>query len=390
MAALAAPSVALHDRDLSRWRLVEDFQARLRRTAERAGQPLHPSWSDPQRLLGYTDYLGLCLLGLLNPVVRTMRALCAASHLARVQHEVCTRPVSLGSFSEAQTLLEANLLAQVFHDLVGELPPTSPAARPAGRDWLIQDSSLFAALPRMHWTLWRRQGGAPQAQVRLHLSLALEPATPQRATITPGKTCERRAWHDQCRRGDAYVGDAYYGGDYGLLAQLDQAGVAFVVRLRTDAVIAEEKELPLTAADRQAHIVRAAWVRLGRDRSIRLRAVWVQTPKEVLTLVTNLGPEELTAAEVALLYKERWRIELFFRWVKCLLGCRHWLAESPAGAALQLYLALIAAVLLQLYTGQRPTKRLLELIQLHLLGVATREELWAGVQRAQAGRNKKN
>jgi hypothetical protein len=371
--------------------LVEDFQARLRQTAARTAAPLHPSWSDPQRLLGYTDYLGLFLLGLLNPVVRTMRALCAASHLARVQQEVCTRPVSLGSFSEAQTLLEANLLRQVFHDLVAELPPTTPAARPAGRAWLIQDSSLFTALPRMHWTLWRRQGGTPQAQVRLHLSLALEPATPQRATITPGKTCERLAWRDQCRRGDAYVGDAYYGGDYGLLGQLDQAGVACVVRLRADAVLTVVEELPLTAADRQAHIVRTAWVRLGseRYRSRRLRAVWVQTPKEVLTLVTNLVPEELTAAEVALLYKERWRIELFFRWVKCLLGCRHWLAESPAGAALQLYLALIAAVLLQLYTGQRPTKRQLELIQLHLLGVATREELWAGVHRAHAGRGKK-
>jgi hypothetical protein len=384
VAALAAPSVVLRDRDLSRWRLVEDFQARLRQTTERAGGVLHPSWSDPQRLLGYTDYLGLFLLGLLNPVVRTMRALCAASHLARVQREVCTRPVSLGSFSEAQTLLEADLLRQVFQGLVAELPAGAPAARPAGRDWLIQDSSLFTALPRMHWTLWRRQGGAPQAQVRLHLSLALDPATPQRATITPGKTCERLAWRDQCQRGDAYVGDAYYGGDYGLFAQLDQAGVAFVVRLRADAVIAVETELPLTAADRQAHVVRAAWVRLGsteRYRSIRLRAVWVQTAKEMLTLVSNLQPDELTAAEVALLYKERWRIELFFRWVKCLLGCRHWLAESPAGAAIQLYLALIAAVLLQLYTGQRPNQRLLELIQLHLLGVATREELWAGMQR---------
>ena len=371
---------------------MEDFQARLRQTVERSSRPLHPSWSDPQRLLGYTDYLSLFLLGLLNPVVHTMRALCGASHLARVQAEVCTRPVSLGSFSEAQTLLEADLLSQVFQEVVAELPSASPAARAAGRDWLIQDSSLFTALPRMHWTLWRRQGGAPQAQVRLHLSLALEPATPQRATITPGKTCERLAWRDQCRRGDAYVGDAYYGGDYGLLAQLDQAGVVFVVRLRADAVVTVEEELPVTTADRQAHVVRTAWVRLGsakRDRSIRLRAVWVQTPKEVLTLVSNLAPEELAAAEVALLYKERWRIELFFRWVKCLLGCRHWLAESPAGAALQLYLALIAAVLLQLYTGQRPNQRMFELIQLHLLGVATPEELWAGIQRAQAARSKK-
>lgn len=131
-------------------------------------------------------------------------------------------------------------------------------------------------------------------------------------------------------------------------------------------------------------MIRSAWVRLGcqaRYRSIRLRVVWVQTPKEVLPLVTNLGPEELSAGEVALLYKERWQIELFFRWVKCILGCRHWLAESPDGVAIEIYLALIAALLLQLYTGQAPNRRMMELIQFYLLGVASLDELEQGLER---------
>lgn len=113
-----------------------------------------------------------------------------------------------------------------------------------------------------------------------------------------------------------------------------------------------------------------------------MRVVWVQTPTPVLRLVTNLEPAELSAGEVALLYKERWRVELFFRWIKCILGCRHWLAESPRGAQVQMYLALIAAVLLQLYTGRRPGKRVMEAIQLYLLGVATLDELDAAVERA--------
>lgn len=171
--------------------------------------------------------------------------------------------------------------------------------------------------------------------------------------------------------------------------------MALVVRLRDEAVLNVEEELPLTEADREAKVIRAAWVWLGckaRYRSIRLRVVWVQTDKEVLRLVTNLGPEELTAAEVALLYKQRWQIELFFRRVKCILGCRHWLAESPQGVAIEIYLALIAALLLQLYTGQAPNRRMMELIQFYLLGVATLEELWAGVERerAQLARRKKS
>lgn len=389
MAPASATEIKLTERDLSRWRLVEDFKDRLQQAVR--SQNLSATWSDPERLLSYSDYLSLYLLGLLNPVVRTMRGLCAASQLERVQTEVCRRPVSRGSFSEAQTLLEPALLAAVFDQLSREMAGPAPAA-PGPRRWLIQDGSLFAALPRMYWCFWRRQGQV-QSQVRLHLSLELASDRPARVAVTPGKTCERVAWRTQFQRGDSYVGDRYFGEDYQLFGELDQAGVAFVVRLRDEAVLAVEQELPLTEADRQAKVLRHAWVRLGsraHRAPLRLRVVWVQTPKEVLRLVTNLEETELSAGEVALLYKERWRIELFFRWLKCILGCRHWLAESAAGVTIQIYLALIAALLLQLYTGQRPNRRMMEMIQFYLLGVASLEELWAAVERERKRVQKKS
>lgn len=365
--------------DLRRWRLVEDFRARLAQAA--ASAPLASTWTDSQRLLHHADYLSLFLFGLLNPVVKTLRGLCAASQLERVQQEVCTRPVSLGSFSEAQHLIDPTLLAEVFAQLSGQL--RAPATGEAARRWLIQDGSLFEALPRMYWTFWRRQATA-QAQVRLHLSLDLESGAPARAAVTPGKTCERAVWRTLVRPGDAYVADRYFGEDYRLFGELSAAHVAFVVRLRDQAVITVEEELPSGAADRAAGVMRSAWARLGCNacyHSQRLRVVWVQTPREVLPLVTNLGPEELTAGEVALLYKERWRIELFFRWVKCILGCRHWLAESPRGVTVEIYLALIAALMLQLYTGSAPNRRLMEMIRWYLTGVASLEELSAAVER---------
>jgi hypothetical protein len=392
VARKSAAKIQLTERDLSRWRLIEDFKARLAQAAEKS--PLSQTWSDPNRLLECADYLSLFLLGLLNPVVRTLRGLCSASHLKRVQAEVCSRPVSLGSFSEAQALLDPALLDEVFRGLSQQVLAEPAKADPSGRRWLIQDGSLFEALPRMYWALWRRQGKA-QSQVRLHLSLDLAAEAPARVRITPGKGCERAAWRTQWHRGDGFVADRYYGEDYQLFGELDEAGVALVVRLRDEAVINVEEELPLREADRQANVMRAAWVRLGckaRYWSIRLRVVWVQTEKEVLRLVTNLSPAELAAGEVALLYKERWRIELFFRWIKCILGCRHWLAESPAGVAIEIYLALIAALLLQLYTGQSPNRRMMELIQFYLLGVATLDELEQGLEaeRARAARRKKS
>ena len=64
-----------------------------------------------------------------------------------------------------------------------------------------------------------------------------------------------------------------------------------------------------------------------------------------------------------------------------MLGCRHWLAESQRGVTIQLYLALIAAVLLQLMTGRRPTRRMLELIRLYQMGWASLAELTSGLNR---------
>ena len=65
--------------------------------------------------------------------------------------------------------------------------------------------------------------------------------------------------------------------------------------------------------------------------------------------------------------------------MKCILGCGHWLAESERGVTIQIYLALIAALLLQLYTGRRPTKRMMELIRWYLMGVASGAELERGL-----------
>lgn len=388
MARRAHDTVALTQKDLSRWRLVEAFQQRLAKAAATCSS-LHPTWGDPQRLLQLADYLSLFLLGLLNPVVRTMRGLCRASRLERVQEEICQRPVSLGSFSEAQHLLHPELLEKVFLDLAAQVSaPLDPHSLLAQRRWMARDGTLWRALPRMHWALYGggKVGYANRA-VRLHLSLHLLDDKPVQGQVRPGKDCERAVWQEVWQAGDAFVGDRYFGENYRLLGLLEGKKCAYVLRLRDQATISVEKELPVSCADRAAGVVRQAWVRLGcrqRYQSGRVRVVWIQTPEQSLALVTNLDPEQLPAELVSLLYRRRWQIELFFRWIKCILGCRHWLAESPEGVTIQVYLALIAALLLQLYTGQRPTRRMMELIQFYLLGVATLEELWTGLEQEKA------
>jgi len=377
------PQPVLSEGDLQRWRLVGDFRQRLHQVLGPV-QGGHPSWSDPDRLLLYADYLSLFLFGLLNPVVRTMRALCAASQLQRVQEDICRRRVSLGSFSEAQHLLDPALLEQVFAALASAVPGPPPKIAGLQHDWLAQDGTLWRALPRMRWALYGAGRGGNSRAVKRHLSFHVLEDKPGRATVRRGRDCERTVWQEHWRPGDAYIGDRDFGEDYRRLDQLSQKSCVYVLRLREQSHLGVEEELPVRAEDQAAGVVRQAWVRLGcnaRYRSGRLRVVWVQAEGHELILATNLPPEELSAQLVSLLYRRRWQVELFFRWIKCILGCRHWLAESPEGVALQIYLALIAALLLQLYTGQRPSKRMLELIQFYLLGVASLEELTAGLQR---------
>jgi Transposase DDE domain len=372
--------------ELRNWRFIAQFQDVLKGVLK--DQPLAASFADPERLLGVCEYLSLFLFGLFNPCVRTMRGLCQASRLERVQQEVCQRGVSLGSFSETQHLLDPVFLERVFGELSQAVPRHAQDARLGQWEWLARDGSLFAALPRMHWALYGAgAAGAANRAVRLHLSLNVLEDKPQVAALKPGKICERKVWRSQWQRGQAYVGDRYFGEDYKVFGELQALGSTYVIRLLEQAIVNGEQELPLLAEDRAAGVERQAWVTLGgqkRYRSVRLRLVWVRTREgHLLMLATNLSPEQLPAHLVWLLYKQRWKVELFFRWIKCILGCRHWLAESPNGTAIQIYLALIAALLLQLAIGRRPNKRMMELIQLHQLGIATAEELAQGLRREQ-------
>lgn len=386
-------ALTLSEKELHEWRLIERFRERVAQE-ELAGQ-LHGSWADKRRKLEHGQYLSLFLFALLNPALRTLRAVCTASQWERVQREVCGEAVSLGSFSEAQVLVDEEFLEKVFRGLAAEVqgpPPKDPHV--AWQKWFAQDSSLFAALPRMTWALYGAgKAGAPNRAVRLHLSLHLDEDKPAAARVTAGRVCERKTWRGQWEKGAAYVGDRYYSEDHSIFGQLEQKGCSYVLRLREQSSIEVQEELPVRTEEAAAGVIRQAWAHLGarHTRSVRLRVIWLRTPEGELRLATNLPPQKAGADVLAQLYRRRWQIECFFRWLKCLLGCRHWLAESQRGVTVQLYLALIAALLCQQHIGHRPSKRLLEAIQMYQFGWVSLQELQAALvaeRRRQAARRK--
>ncbi len=95
----------------------------------------------------------------------------------------------------------------------------------------------------------------------------------------------------------------------------------------------------------------------------------------VLRIATNLlDPPAEVIAEI---YLQRWTIELFFRFFKHILGCRHLLSQDRVGIEIQTYCAIIACLLISLTTGCKPTLRTYEMICLYLQGWADEEELLA-------------
>ena len=367
----------LTEKDLKNWNMLQAFDEAVLRVFSQA--KLHATFSDKGRQLSYGRYLSLFLFGLFNPVVESMRGLCGVSELKGVQERVCGARVSAASFSEMQHVLDPNLLRKVFTDVMEKTLSGQPRdTRLAHLNLVAQDGSLWSALPRMAWAEYGVGRNGDAKGVRLHLRFHLLEDKPVDARVTRGKDCERQALRQMCVAGQTNVGDRYYGEDYQLFGEIDQAQAFFVIRIKEDAVVHVQEELPLSEQDQAAGVVRQAWVHLGarqKSRSMRLRLVEIRAGGQHLLLVTNLAVASASAEMVGTIYRRRWSIELFFRWIKCILGCRHFFAESPEGVAIQLYLALIAALLFQHYGGRRPNKRNWELIQMYLLGWATAEEL---------------
>ena len=388
MAAKTASQQPLSESDLAGWSLLERFLAVLDSCQEQA--PPGKRERHGLRTLQRRSYLGLFLLGLFNPVVASMRGLCAATQLPRVRALLGRdTPVGLSRFSDAQHVFSPDILRPVLRELLEqsalrEVISTQFGARLTPALIRVVDSTVWKVVPRMRWAHWRGQHGQQQKAVRLHVKLRLADLQPTAATLSTGKRCERAVLREHLEAGEFYIGDRYYGEDYALFEQLEQRGCGFLIRLRNEAVIHVIERHAISAAAAAQGVRLDAQVELGhRQRRGPWRVVAFQKPgmQQEVIVVTSEQTDALSAQEIVELYRHRWQVELFFRWLKCLVPCRHWLAQSQQGVTLQVYLALIEALLLAELTGRKPGRRLMELCQWHAQGWASDADLAAGIQR---------
>ena len=340
------------------------------------------------RKLFYDHYASLLLLTYFNPIIRTLRGTQYASTLEKVQRTLGCQRTSLGSLSEASHLFDPELLHGIFRDLVQQntwQSQLSPKENQALADLTAVDGTLLNALPRLAWALWQD----PQHRaVKMHLHFNVVQGIACEATVTPAIGSEITQLQKTLENGHLYVLDRGYA-CFQLLQDILEAGSAFIVRLNDNTVFDVMQTRRLTKAGRAAGVIRDVVVDLGSaayKNIVRqpVRLVFVETananhPDKPITMILATNRLDLPAELVVAAYRYRWQIELFFRWFKHILGCRQLLAHSPNGVAIQLYVALIASLLVTLWVGKKPTKRTWEMLQWYFAGWASEEELAAHI-----------
>ena len=213
---------------------------------------------------------------------------------------------------------------------------------------LIDSTSVRLSSLSGHWATF----SAGVCGAKAHIIYDPDADQPLYLMVTPANVNDITAAKEMpIEAGAIYVFDlGYY--DYGWWATLDQAGCRIVTRLKanTPFAIVEDHPVPPGSSirsDRTGHLPK----RLAASRNnpmsglVREVRVVIETGK-VLRIFTN----DLTASaqQIADLYKRRWAIELFFRWVKQTLKISHFLGTSENAVRLQIAVALIAFLLLRL------------------------------------------
>jgi hypothetical protein len=267
------------------------------------------------------------------------------SHASKLYH-LGACEVSRSTLSDAN----AQRPCAVFTGLLAEL--MGRCERALGRQiadavYLIDSTGFRLSSLCADWA----QFSAGVSGAKLHIVYNPDSMRPSFAEVTPANINDITVAKTMpIQNGATYVFDlGFY--DYGWWAKLDTAGCRLVTRLKvnTPLVVVAENRRPAGSAivsDRIGHLP----PRQARSRNnpfqdpVRELRVATETGK-ILRIVTN--DLDAPADEIAELYKRRWQIELFFRWVKHTLKIRHFLGTSENAVRSQIAIALIAFLLLR-------------------------------------------
>lgn len=360
------------------------------------------------RELFFDKYCMLVLLYMFNPTVTSLRAIAQASELSKVQKKLGCRKTALGSLSEASRVFDSEALKAIIQELGVQAATIGTDARLSQINQTITlvDGSIVSALPRiMEASVLKRTQGSGLVQWRLHTHFEVDRYVPTRIDVTPntGGEHDERAVAERTVEADRlYVMDRGYA-KFTLFNLIVSKQSSYVCRLRDNTVYKTLKTNELSDSAIAADVLSDQVVLLGEtsknsdkpDHAIRLIQIRCTPHKNrtggkakgstapnsdgILRIATNLL--DVPAEIIALVYSQRWVIEIFFRFFKQFLGCSHLISRSQNGIEIQVYCAIIACLLINLWTGRKPTKRTFEMLSYYFTGLASEDELVAHLEK---------
>jgi hypothetical protein len=264
------------------------------------------------------------------------------------------------------------------------------------RQIIAADGSNFHTAVDVAWAM---SCGGPKPkhnQIRWNLQLDVDSFTPLDCDISGADDAsEPKAFKRRLHPGVLYVMDRNFR-SYELINAVLAIQSSFVLRVRADTVLELVQSQPLCGKDAESQVLSADLVRFAGARSkgnqdhrsfsdkppeqvLKRVVVWDENNRKEVILITDLL--DLPAHAIAAIYRRRWQVELFFKWIKTYVQFDHLISHHPNGVKFQFYVAVIATLLLHLATGRRVSKYALFWLGSVAAGLATFEQMQEGLAR---------
>lgn len=261
---------------------------------------------------------------------------------ARV-HIAPKKGIARSSFFESMNERDLEPFLLVFETLQRQAYKALPDKHPELGALVAIDGSLIDAVLSMEWADYRK--GAKKAKT--HIGFDLNRGIPRKIFLTNGKEAERPFVEKILQPGETAVCDRGYQSHHNF-DQLQAASKHFVCRIRGNTIQTCLESYPVTEG---SLIFYDAKVLLGREgvnqTQTPLRLVGYTVEGKTYWVATNRF--DLTAEQIALIYKLRWEIEAFFAWWKRHLKVYHLISRSRHGLMIQMITGLITYLLLAIY-----------------------------------------
>jgi IS4 transposase len=269
-----------------------------------------------------------------------------SSHAARLYH-LGADPVRRSTFSDANTQRPAEVFADLLETMMKQAH-RGLRRKLAETTYLIDATSVKLNARSADWA--RFSTGVCGAKV--HVIYDADADRPIYAAVSPANVNDITAAQQMpIEPGATYVFDlGYY--DYGWWAQFDAAGCRIVTRFKSNTPLQVVKELKVVGggnilSDRIGFLPSRQAKSRRNPMQDAVREVRVTTDNgKVLRILSN--DLDASAEEIAGLYRRRWAIELFFRWIKQVLKITRFVGTSENAIRIQIAVALIAFLLLRL------------------------------------------